>query len=76
MTRCSWNRINPRVAAGMAMTTKPGGGESHPALPPITLPERVAAIILMALLVIVGVYPSIMLNMIKANVQLFLRGAP
>jgi hypothetical protein len=30
----------------------------------------------MALLVIVGVYPSIMLNMIKANVQLFLRGAP
>jgi len=26
--------------------------------------------------VIVGVYPSIMLNMIKANVQLFLRGAP
>jgi len=51
-------------------------GVSPPALPPITLPERVAAMILMALLVIVGVYPSIMLNMIKANVQLFLRGAP
>jgi NADH-quinone oxidoreductase subunit M len=51
-------------------------GDSPPALPPITLPERVAAMILMALLVIVGVYPSIMLNMIKANVQLFLRGAP
>jgi NADH-quinone oxidoreductase subunit M len=47
---------------------------SHPPLPPITLPERVAAIILMALLVIVGLYPSIMLNMIKANVELFLRG--
>jgi NADH:ubiquinone oxidoreductase subunit 4 (subunit M) len=46
----------------------------HPPLPPITLPERVAAIILMALLVIVGLYPSIMLNMIKANVELFLRG--
>ncbi len=47
---------------------------SHPSLPPITLPERVAAIILMALLVIVGLCPSIMLNMIKANVELFLRG--
>ncbi len=46
---------------------------SHP-LPPITLPEGLAAIILMALLVIVGLYPSIMLNMIKANVELFLRG--
>jgi NADH-quinone oxidoreductase subunit M len=50
-------------------------GEPHSALPPITVPEAVAAIILMALLVIVGVYPSIMLNMIKANVALFLRGA-
>lgn len=50
-------------------------GELHPALPPITVPEAVAAVILMALLVIVGVYPSIMLNMIKANVALFLRGA-
>jgi NADH:ubiquinone oxidoreductase subunit 4 (subunit M) len=47
---------------------------SHPPLPPITLPEYVAAIILMALLVIVGLCPSIMLNMIKANVELFLRG--
>jgi len=28
----------------------------------------------MALLVIVGVYPSIMMNMIKPNVELFLRG--
>jgi NADH-quinone oxidoreductase subunit M len=51
-------------------------GSSHPALPPITLPEGVAATILMALLVVIGVYPSIMLNMIKANVQLFLKGAP
>jgi len=47
---------------------------SHPPLPPITVPEGVAATILMALLVIVGLYPSIMLNMIKANVELFLRG--
>jgi NADH-quinone oxidoreductase subunit M len=53
-----------------------GGAEAHPPLPPITLPERVAALILMALLVIVGVYPSIMLNMVKANIQIFLRGTP
>ncbi len=66
----------PAGDGGHGHDHKPGRGESHPALPPITLPERVAAIILMALLVIVGVYPSIMLNMIKANVQLFLRGAP
>jgi NADH-quinone oxidoreductase subunit M len=47
----------------------------HPApLPPITLPEKIAAAILMALLVILGVYPSIMLDMIKANVELFLKG--
>lgn len=43
-------------------------------LPAITLPEKVAGVILMALLVIIGLYPSIMLNMIKANVELFLRG--
>lgn len=49
-------------------------GASRWSLPPITLPEKVAAIILMSLLVIIGVYPSIMLNMIKTNVELFLRG--
>jgi NADH-quinone oxidoreductase subunit M len=53
-----------------------GAGESRWHLPPITLPERVAAVILMALLVIVGLYPSIMLDMIKTNVELFLRGMP
>lgn len=66
----------PADGGGHGHDHKPGSGGPHPSLPPITLPERVAAIILMALLVIVGVYPSIMLNMIKANVQLFLRGAP
>jgi NADH-quinone oxidoreductase subunit M len=66
----------PTSGGGHGHDHKAGGGEPHPALPPITLPERVAAVILMALLVIVGVYPSIMLNMIKANVQIFLRGAP
>jgi NADH-quinone oxidoreductase subunit M len=53
-----------------------GEGDSRWNLPPISLPERVAAIILMTLLLIIGIYPSIMLNMIKANVEVFLRGAP
>jgi NADH-quinone oxidoreductase subunit M len=53
-----------------------GAGESRWQLPPISLPERVAALILMALLVIIGLYPSIMLDMIKTNVELFLRGMP
>jgi NADH-quinone oxidoreductase subunit M len=39
-------------------------------LPPISVPEKVAGAILMALLVIVGIYPSVMLDMIKANVSL------
>jgi NADH-quinone oxidoreductase subunit M len=51
-----------------------GVGESRWNLPPISLPEKVAAVILMALLVIIGLYPPVMLNMIKANVELFLRG--
>ena len=43
-------------------------------LPPITWPEVVGGLILMALLVIVGLYPSIMLDMIQPNVELFLKG--
>jgi NADH-quinone oxidoreductase subunit M len=53
-----------------------GAGEARWNLPPISLPEIVAGVILMALLVIIGLYPSIMLNMITANVELFLRGMP
>lgn len=45
-------------------------GEARWNVPPITLPEIVAAVILMSLLVIVGLYPSIMLNMIRANIEL------
>ena len=48
-----------------------GAGESRWNLPRITCPEVVEAVMLMALLVIVGLYPSIMLDMIKANVALF-----
>ena len=51
-----------------------GEGESRWNLPPITWPEVVAGTILMCLLVVIGIYPSIMLNMITANVELFLRG--
>ncbi|MCG3148009.1 MAG: NADH-quinone oxidoreductase subunit M [Verrucomicrobiae bacterium] len=53
-----------------------GTGESRWHLPPITLPEIIASVILMALLVIIGLYPSIMLDMISANVELFLKGLP
>ncbi len=48
------------------------GGHAH-TLPPITVPEIVAGVMLMSLLVIVGLYPSIMLNMIRPNVELFLK---
>jgi NADH:ubiquinone oxidoreductase subunit 4 (subunit M) len=51
-----------------------GAGETRWNIPPISAPEVIAALILMALLVIVGLYPSIMLNMITPNIELFLRG--
>jgi len=50
-----------------------GEGQSRWHLPPITWPEVVAGVMLMSLLVIVGLYPSIMLNMIQPNVELFLK---
>jgi NADH:ubiquinone oxidoreductase subunit 4 (subunit M) len=59
-----------------ARATHGGAGESRWNLPPITWPEVTAGTILMSLLVIIGIYPSIMLNMITANVELFLRGLP
>ncbi len=51
-----------------------GAGASRWNLPPITFPEKVAASTLMALLVIVGLRPSILLDVITPNVELFLRG--
>jgi len=57
-----------------ARATHGGAGESRWHLPPISTPEVVAGVILMSLLVIVGLYPSIMLNMITPNVELFLQG--
>jgi NADH-quinone oxidoreductase subunit M len=61
-------------AAGHDSHGHGGAGESRWNLPPITWPEVVAGLILMALLVIVGLYPSIMLDMIQPNVELFLKG--
>ncbi len=52
-----------------------GTAEVH-ALPPITVPEIVAAVMLMAALVIIGLFPSVMLDMIQANVDIFLKGMP
>jgi NADH-quinone oxidoreductase subunit M len=49
--------------------------EAHAtALPAITMPEVVAAVILMAALVIIGLYPQALLTMIQENVDLFLKG--
>ena len=51
---------------------KAAGRSRWSSLPDISIPERVAASILMVLLVIIGIYPSIMLTMIRANVELLL----
>jgi len=45
-------------------------------LPRITVPEVVAAVMLMVALVVIGLYPSAMLDMIQANVDIFLKGMP
>jgi NADH-quinone oxidoreductase subunit M len=52
------------------------GQDAHSttALPAITMPEVVAAVILMAALVIIGLYPQALLTMIQENVDLFLKG--
>jgi NADH-quinone oxidoreductase subunit M len=55
-----------------------GHGHGHGAgnwsdLPPITIPEKIASVILMACMVIVGLYPRIMLDMIDNSLQPFLR---
>ena len=62
---------SPSNAHGHGDSHRTEAGESRWNLPGITCPEVVASLILMALLVIIGLYPSIMLDMIKANVKLF-----
>jgi NADH-quinone oxidoreductase subunit M len=46
------------------------------ALPPITVPEIAASVLLIAALVIVGLFPQVLLNMIQPNVEIFLKGLP
>ncbi len=41
-------------------------------LPPVTLPEKVASLVLIAVLVLVGLYPPIMLNMVEKSSKQFL----
>jgi NADH-quinone oxidoreductase subunit M len=50
-----------------------GGAAQWSDLPPITLPEKVAAWILMMCMVIVGIYPRILLDMINDSLQPFLK---
>jgi NADH-quinone oxidoreductase subunit M len=47
-----------------------GHGASRWELPPISLPEKIGSLILLSLLLLIGLYPPIMLDMIKANVEL------
>jgi len=53
-----------------------GSEKATHALPPITVPEVVAAVMLMVALVVIGLFPSVMLDMIQANVDIFLKGLP
>jgi NADH-quinone oxidoreductase subunit M len=50
--------------AGHAPAEPHASDSSHAPLPPITLPERIGAIILIVASVIVGLYPQILLNII------------
>jgi NADH-quinone oxidoreductase subunit M len=50
-----------------------GGADRWAGLPPISLPEKIAAVILMALMLIIGLYPRIMLDMITDSVQPLLK---
>jgi NADH-quinone oxidoreductase subunit M len=49
--------------AFFAETTSTTASTEHP-LPPITLPERIAAILLISVTVSIGIYPRILLNLI------------
>jgi NADH-quinone oxidoreductase subunit M len=43
---------------------KIGIGESHPPLPPISIPERIGAVILISVSLAIGLYPQLLLNRI------------
>lgn len=50
-----------------------GTQEPHEPLPPITWQERTASILLIALLALVGLYPSVLLDRIDPSAQLFIQ---
>lgn len=50
-----------------------GTQEPHEPLPPVTWQERTASIILIALLALVGLYPSVLLDRIDPSAQLFIQ---
>jgi NADH-quinone oxidoreductase subunit M len=69
----SHGHVHEGAEAAITHSTVPNG-HGHGAggwsdLPPITLPEKIAAVILMACMVIVGLYPRIMLDMINNSLQ-------
>jgi len=41
-----------------------GSGSSHPLLPPISIPERIGAVILIGVSLLIGLYPQLLLNRI------------
>jgi NADH-quinone oxidoreductase subunit M len=49
-----------------------GGGEAHPALPPISLPERIGAVILIAASLLVGLCPQVLLKIIVPSFNSYL----
>lgn len=55
--------------AFFASGSQVGHGEEPSALPPITLPERVGAILLIVVSVVVGLYPRILLQFIQPSFE-------
>jgi NADH-quinone oxidoreductase subunit M len=47
------------------------GAEAHP-LPPISLPERIGAVLLIATTLVIGLYPKLLLDLIKPSFELSL----
>ena len=64
-----WNRGRRRLymarnAEGVSSDTGPERCRPHPPLPPISLPERIGAAILIGASVTIGLYPQLLLNLI------------
>jgi NADH-quinone oxidoreductase subunit M len=46
-----------------------GPAEPHPPLPPVSLPERIGALILICASVVVGIYPQLLLKLITPALE-------